>query len=409
MGEKLKVLVTASTFPRFNGDSTPRFILDLCRSLEATGECGCTVLAPHGNGSAVLEELEGVKVRRYRYMFPSSLEKLSKGSIVSTIKRNRLVVLLVPFFLAGQFLATVSEMRRLRPDVVLANWIVPQGIVAALAKVFMPHMKIIMVSLGGDSAFIQGNLVYRGIGRFALSKADMIVAVSGFIRERLSAVAGIGKELITVVPMGADDSLFAASSIGRGDGKSLLFVGRLEEKKGVFYLIEAMKRVLQRYPDAVLKIVGDGTQRERLERLTSEKGLSERVTFAGAVEHSRLPLLFAESTVFVAPSVNLDDDVEGLPVILLESIASGVPVVTTDAGGITDIIEDRVTGVLVPQRDAERLALGIMELLDDGKLREEISQRALARLRELFIWDAVAKKYLAVIDEVCGRHRGEIR
>lgn len=402
MGEKLKILVTASTFPRSRDDSAPRFILDFCRSLNATGVCACTVLCPHSCGSAVSEEMEGVRVRRYRYMFPSSLEKLSKGGIVASIKRNKIFLLLVPFFLAGQLVVTFTEIRRLKPDLIIANWVVPQGLTAALVKVFMPRLNIVMISHGGDSAFIQGNSIFRLLGRFALNKADSIVAVSCFIRERLSLVTDVDRNRITVAPMGVDDSLFKAKKTQNRDDTSLLFVGRLEEKKGLVYLIEAMTKVLQKCPEVVLRIVGDGTQKTRLQQLTSEKGLSRSVLFVGAVEHPRLPAFFEKSAVFVAPSVNLDYDVEGLPVVLLEAIASGLPVITTDAGGITDIIEDGITGILVPQRNADHLADSIVELLEDRELREKIALRASVKLRERFTWEAVAKKYFDVITEVCG-------
>lgn len=402
MSGKLRILVAASTFPRYGGDNTPRFILDLCKSLQTAGECTCTVLAPHANGSRVIEEVEGVKVLRYRYIIPSSLEKLSRGGIVSIIKRNKVTLLVVPFFLAGQFFATVRAVKRLKPDLVLSNWIVPQGIVAALIKIFVPGLKIIVVSHGGDSAFIQGNFIFRLMGKFALRKADKIVAVSSFIKERISYVSGVAADMIAVAPMGVNNSLFKPAERDNSQKSSLLFVGRLEEKKGLVYLIEAMTEVLQSYPDAFLKIVGDGTQKTRLQRLASEKGLAERVVFVGAVEHSRLPGFFEESTVFVAPSVNLDDDVEGLPVVLLESMAAGVPVITTDAGGITDIIESGVTGIVVPQRDPVRLARGIMRLLEDENLRKDISLRASATLRERFTWEAVAKRYIGIIRDVCG-------
>lgn len=401
----LRILVTASTFPRHNHDSCPRFVLDVCKSLQEVGGSQCLVLAPHESGARTSEVMEGVSVRRYRYFFPGSLQKISGLGIVSKIKKNKLLALLVPFFLFFQFIATVRAIRDYRPDVLLVNWIVPQGLVAVWAKMFFPGLKMVLISHGGDVALIRKNALFGKIGAWVLKRADKVVGVSSFGQREMARISRLSEGEIEVLSMGVNENDYRECRLNRKKNlralkKCLLFIGRIEEKKGLLYLLEAMPRILKKHPDVVLKIIGTGTLKDKMEDLSRRLNLEGSVEFLGAVDHDQIPRYFEEVMVFVVPSVDLDEDIEGLPTVIPETIAATVPVIATDAGGITDIIEDNVTGVLVEQRNSFELADKIIQLMEDENRRKLLVANAFSRLLENYTYTAIGRRCREILDSL---------
>ncbi len=397
--KKIRLLVTASTFPLFKKDTTPRFVLDLCKSIEATGKFDCLVLVPHSKAAAVNEVIEGIKVKRYRYMYPASLEQVSGGGIIPKIKKNKLLIFIVPFFLLSQLISTILTIRKYKPQILLVNWIVPQGLIAAIIKVFYTELKIILISHGGDVGLLSSNYVLRVIGKFILKKADKVIAVSSFVRDKVVEISKLKKSEISIISYGVDYKRFEpCNSIDtQKTAPLILFIGRLEKKKGVDYLLKAIPTVAIKYPDITLKIVGNGTLKDELISLSKELNIEKNVIFIGAIEHSLIPNFFKEAILLVAPSINSEDDTEGLPNVILEAIASGTPIVTTDAGGITDIIKDKITGILVEQKNSPQLSEKIIELLEKDKLRNRLSKEAKKQLLNSFTYHTIGKKYQEII------------
>jgi colanic acid/amylovoran biosynthesis glycosyltransferase len=137
----------------------------------------------------------------------------------------------------------------------------------------------------------------------------------------------------------------------------LVTVARLVEKKGVDYAIRAVARLAAAGVDVEYTVVGDGPLREKLTQLTEALGLSGRVKLVGSMAHSDIAALLQRSHVMLAPSVTASDgDMEGLPVAIMEAMASGLPVVSTVHSGIPELIDDDVNGYLVPEKDVTALA-----------------------------------------------------
>lgn len=315
--KKVRVLVTASTFPRSDNDYAPGFVLTLSRGIEAAGDIECLVLTPHSQGAALSEEVRGIKVKRYRYMFPYSLEKISGMGVISKIRSNKLLLFTVPSLLISQLISTALSVRKYKPDLILSNWIVPQGLIAVFLKLFYPRVKLILVSHGGDAGLIRSHLLLSLVCHYALKKADRVIAVSSFIRQIILDISGQTVNKLSVIPYGVDLSSFEIARGNKADQdgtlrKGLLFIGRLEEKKGVQYLIESMPKILARYPDVTLKIVGEGTLKRQLMILAEHLHVGDHVIFAGPVPHSQLIKVFSDAMIFIAPSINTKDDLEGL-------------------------------------------------------------------------------------------------
>ncbi len=165
-------------------------------------------------------------------------------------------------------------------------------------------------------------------------------------------------------------------------GKTVLFVGRLAPKKGVKYLIEAIGTVSS---EAELLVVGDGDQQKSLERLATEHGVP--TTFEGEVAPDAVDTYYQSGTVFVLPST----EGEGMPNAVLEAMAHGLPVITTDSGGLESVIEDGKTGYLVPMRDAETLASRIETLLREPDRRSQIGDQARQYVQDERSWEALVE------------------
>ncbi|BBL59025.1 hypothetical protein MKFW12EY_26380 [Methylomonas koyamae] len=180
-----------------------------------------------------------------------------------------------------------------------------------------------------------------------------------------------------VIPMGVDYMRFASGNrealIGQLTPEKLilLFVGRLVEKKGVADLLEAYALL----PDTLLAktelwIIGDGNQAGRLKTMATERRINHQVVFYGKQPNNRLPDYYAAADIFVAPSIiDKVGDTEGQGVIFLEALASGLPIIATDVGGIAEIIEHEKYGLLVKAHNARALAEAIEILIINDTLR----------------------------------------
>ena len=227
-------------------------------------------------------------------------------------------------------------------------------------------------------------------GRPVLKKVDRIIAVSQGVRDDIVRY-GIPPEKFTVIHNGVDLSKMGWHAPQKRDerrGKKerqILYMGRLVKQKGLDTLIRAMK-IVRKSGDVRLVIAGEGAQMEPLEKLAASLGLSDSIEFPGFVEDEKVREIYAESDLFVLPSVS-----EPFGMVLVEAMAGGLPCIGTDVGGIPEIIEHGRNGLIVPPGSVEALASGITELLRDDEKRERMAAEALKTAR-MFDWDIIAEK-----------------
>jgi glycosyltransferase involved in cell wall biosynthesis len=176
----------------------------------------------------------------------------------------------------------------------------------------------------------------------------------------------------TMVRHGVDLTRFPTAPVPPDEVVTLLGVGRLVEKKGFTFLLEALAQVQRPFR---MRLVGDGPYRGRLEALITRHGLADRVELLGRRTHQTLPSLYAESHAVVVPSViDGSGDRDGLPNVVLEAMASARPVVASDVSAISTAVRHGVTGLLVPPRDASALAAALTEMIDDEPRRTRMGR-----------------------------------
>lgn len=404
MPTKKKLLILSSTFPRWAGDTLPPFVYELSRRLLDAFEVH--VLAPASPGALDSEIMAGVHVHRFHY-FLRRYEKLAgSGGILPALRRNKAFYFQVPFYLAGLRRAVERMVREIAPDVVHAHWLVPQGAIAASVcrTADVPYV----VTAHGADVFGLQMAAGRAAKRYALRHAAAVTAVS---RPLASEIVKIYPDCSAprIISMGVDAARFkrdAALSHVRAQfspkGPLLLFVGRLEEKKGVGYLIEAMPPILEKFPSATLLIVGTGSLEPSLKNLSRSLNLEDSIIFAGSVQNNDLPAYYSAADVFIGPSVRTPGgDTEGLGLTFIEAGLSGCALVGSDVGGIPDLIRDGETGLLVPEKDGAAIAHAVMRLLGDPAFARRLAMEARSVFERDYDWGIVSAKYAELLLGVC--------
>lgn len=377
--------MTASTFPRWEGDTEPRFVLDLSKALGKYFDV--TVLVPATPGAKDQEILEGVKVIRYHYFPVHKWETLCyPGAIVPRIKEKKIRILLVPFLFVGLW----SKERKILNDydIVHSHWIIPQGIVQSFFKT--PYL---LTGHGGDVLELN-EFPISILKRRALVNASAVSVVSSKLKKKLEEKYDINN--ITIQSMGCDISKFGRGNrkenlFSQKNEKIVLFVGRLVKIKGVDYLIEAMRNI-----NAKLIIVGVGPEERKLKELS--KQLGEKIEFVGSKNHDELPSIYASCDIFVVPSITLENGVtEGTPTVISEALASGLPVIGTNTGGIPNAIIDGTNGFVIPDRDSNAIAEKLELLINDSNLLERMSKESIETAKQ-FSYDNIAETFFGLLN-----------
>ena len=344
------------------------------------------MLAPHAAGAAVDERIEGVRVSRFRYLWPASQETVCYGGgALVNLRQNRSNIAKLPALIAAEWLATARHVRK-DYDLINSHWILPQGLVAG----FMPRrIPNVVTAHGGDVFGLQGGVLAKA-KRVALRRADAVTCNSSVTESAVHEIApGVSTRRI---PMGVDvtrvpDPAVVAelrSRHRRNDGPLLVFVGRLVDEKGFADFLAAIAELAPRRKDVTGLVVGDGQDRAVAERLARELGIADRVHFAGWVDPADVPSHVAAADVFLAPSRRGSDGwVEAQGLSIIEAMALGVPVVASASGGIVDTIDDGESGLLVPERSPDAIALAVERYLDDAALRASGSQRGAPKSRAI--------------------------
>jgi phosphatidylinositol alpha-mannosyltransferase len=295
----------------------------------------------------------------------------------------------------GAAVATRRALRRLRPDVVHVHEpAVPAVGLAALGA------RVPLVTT--HHAWAERPGLYGVVGpalRRAVAGAAVRIAVSPAAREHHAAALRMPEHDFRVVPNGVDVARFTdAAPLGAlaGGPPTVLFVGRLERRKGLEQLVLAFARLKQARPDTRLVVVGDGPERERCEALLPA-GLRVDVEFLGRVPADDLPRCYAAADVFVAPALGG----ESFGIVLLEAMAAGAAVVASDLPGFRSVVDDGVSARLVPPGDPASLAVAIEALLDNDALRRTQTAAATEAVRA-YDWPWVTAQVRSVYREAVG-------
>lgn len=401
MASKPSLLITTSTFPVHDGDGVPRFVLDLATAL--TTHFAVTVLAPHSSGASRSELIGNVSVRRFRYFWPARLQRLAEGGVVAVNLGGVIARLQIPFLLAAEALATCRLLRETKAVAVNPHWLIPQGMTAAVARLFLGTPLVLHLH-AGDVYVLRRLRFGRAIARFVTRRSEAILADGSHVRSSIDELVGwsTGARLR---PMGVWTETFRRTpGAMTADHPYVLFVGRFVEKKGVTYLLQAMVEVRRQLGDIRLVLVGTGPLETTLRKEAADLGLFSAVTFTGPLPHSEIIKHLHGCRVACVPSiVDSRGETEGMPTVVVEAMAAGARVVGTDVDGIPDILKDARNGWLAKPADSQDLTRQIVAAMQDSSA-DSRARRAVASARD-HDWGEVARQYASVINEVAGARR----
>jgi glycosyltransferase involved in cell wall biosynthesis len=395
---KSRILLSTSNFPRYDGDSTTPFILHLAQDLQRLG-WHVDVLAPHAPGAQTHEQLAGVPVWRYRYLWPESFQTVCyQGGALVNLRRDRTNAVKLPALVGSQAVSISSRLLSRRYDLLHSHWILPQGFVGALAArpLGIPHVVTVH---GGDIFALQASLL-RPFKRFAL-RGCTAVTVNSQATEKAVLDLAPGLKAVHRIPMGVseaqpDDAAVVAfrQRYRQGSGPLLAFVGRVVEEKGVTDLLRAVQLLIPQLPDVSAVVVGEGQDRAAAERLAQELGITDRVHFTGWIASARIPEVMTAADIFVGPSRRGRDgwkEAQGLT--FAEALLAGTPVIATGLGGTVDLVRHEESGLLVDEKAPAQIAAAVARLTSDPALSQRLAETGGKLVQGYYTRSASAKAF----------------
>lgn len=287
-------------------------------------------------------------------------------------------------------------IKEYKPDIIHAHYASSYGLLGALSR-FHPFI----LSVWGSDVFDFPNVtpINRLILKFNLKKADVICSTSHIMKEETKKYTN---KDISVIPFGIDLNVFRPLYVHHVFEQNAVVIGTvkaLEKKYGLEYLIDAfaiLRRRLKEYPLKLL-IVGKGSLDTKLKTKVKDLGIESETVFAGFIEPAEIPFYQNMLTISVFPSI---DNSESFGVAAVEAMACEKPVIVSDVGGLREVVENGVTGLIVPPKNTEKLAEAIEILIRDEELRSKLGKQGRQRVQKLYNWEDNLNAMLSIYEEL---------
>ena len=258
-------------------------------------------------------------------------------------------------------------LKKRKPSIILASWAFPEAVAASwFSRLYNAKF---FFKVHGSDINLHGKIPARAKQIVsAADKAQGILSVSKALARELFAM-GVSKEKVHVIYNGVDHDKFGPCYPSNKTTDYILYIGNLKHDKGVIELIDGFGQISRQFPNLHLVFAGSGAMKKTLATFAQTHHIENKVTFLGNIAHSQLPAWLSNAKVLCLPSYN-----EGVPNVVLESMAAGTPVLATCVGGIPEVVDESICGKLIPPKDAKAVAKGLSELLTRQWSREKIQQ-----------------------------------
>jgi glycosyltransferase involved in cell wall biosynthesis len=384
--QKPRLVVVTSTYPRWENDTWPGFVHELCARLASGYDI--TVVTPRMPGSAELECRDNVRIRRFAYL-PGNFEGLSgDDGIFQTLRKKPWLVMLLPFFFVAMILAIRHEVKK-GASAIHAHWF-PWGFLATLAAPKTP----VLVTAHGSDVFKLRNGFWRWLRRTTSRRASAITVVSKRLCDRLLE-EGLPAEKIVLAPMGVDlkkQFIPAASDVDKTI--DVIFVGRLIDAKGPDLLINAMPSVYQAYPETRLVFVGDGPLMESLMSSAKHFGMQEKIKFMGARPNQEIASLLRKARVCVMPGrAAADGTSEGLGLVAIEALGCGCRLISGPNPALQGMLPSGAPVEFIHPENSSELSAAMINALN----QESAALSFHHELAKQFDWERVSENYARIL------------
>lgn len=395
----MKVLYLVTAYARDPSDVITPWLVETIRRLRARG-VEVEVLAPAYRGLSD-QTVDGVRVHRFRYALRPWETLTHDQTAPDRIRERPWFLALVPGYVAAGRRAAARLARTGGFDVIHAFWPIPQGLLGLAAK-GASGLPLVSTFFGVELTWMEKQFPFLApLLRRIVRGSDAVTAISTYTAGRLKRqVPGVDP---AIIPFGAAVDAPAEPPPYTFDGArpfELLFVGRLVERKGVHLLLDAVAALPPDRP-AIVHVVGDGPERERLQARAERLDLGGRAVFHGFVSKDELERRLRTCDALVLPAViDAKGDTEGLGVVLLEAMSYARPVIASAAGGIVDIVRDGRSGFLVPPGDAPALTSAISRLMEDPARARAFGLAGREDVEANFSWDVIADRLAEIYRRV---------
>ena len=405
----LVIVMVTSSYPRFPGDSVGTFMEPIAKSVAARGH-DVHIVAPWHPLVARGAVEDGVRFHFFKYAPVPSLNVFGYAAAMrADVSLRGAAYVAAPLALLAGWRAARRVAGKYQASLMHGHWVIPGGAIAAAAAPSLP----LVVSLHGSDVYVAETLApARLVARSVFRRARAVTACSSDLAQRALAL-GADEASMQVVPYGVDPTRFQPDPAARAACRAtlqlsaetalILAAGRLVRKKGFEHLIEAVALMPDR-GRVVLALAGEGDLGGELRARAASAGLGDRVRFLGNQRQDEVAGWLAAADIIAVPSVRDDSgNVDGLPNVVLEALASGTPLITTLAGGIGAVVEPDRTALVVPERDAPALARAIESLVVDGDARRRLGEAGRRLAIDRFGWAETARLLETAYDRALGK------
>jgi glycogen(starch) synthase len=380
----MRILLINSEYPPLGGGAS-NASANLARMLAENGHT-VAVITAHFKGLPVEEMQDSVLVRRIHGWRKYQDRSGPREQI---------------YFLLNGCLSTIPFVRSWKPDGIIAFFGVPCGAIAWFNCLLLGTPYIVSLRGGDVPGFrpYDFGFYHRLIGpqlRQVWRRAGAVIANSNGLRELANEFDARTK--ISVIPNGTDSERFKPVERVWDRGR-MLFVGRIVYQKGLDVLFQALAGINDL--DWDLTLVGDGNQRPQMEELAASLGLTSRVHFTGWLSGDDLVAQYQKANLYVTCSRH-----EGMPNVVLEAMASGLPIIASAISGHNDLVIPDINGVLVPGEDPQALQCVLREILSDPKAQQQMGEASRHRAVELYSWSSTTEQYQAVLEQIIAEENG---
>ena len=348
------------------------------------------------------------KIYRFRY-FPSQYEDLThKISVLDKLKENKKNWIKVFLFLISGFLNSIYFTLKENFDIIHVHWPLPLALFGIVPK-FLKNKPLIYTFHSAGLNIAQKYTILKLILRILLKFADAITVNSTFTLKQLEKTATknlLKNKIIKIIPFSGTLKENTKIDLSKKK-KKILFVGRFVERKGIEYLVKAFAKIYKKdsCKDWMLTLAGrKGPEKEKILKLIEELNLKNRVSIKFELNEEEKKQEYAESSIFVLPSIiDRKGDTEGLGTVLIEAGLYKNALIGSNVGGIPDIIKHGETGLLVPQKDVNKLADAIEKLIKNEELRKKLAENAHNYVKQNFSWNKIIEEFKKLYKELINK------
>ncbi len=411
--------VLTHNYPRFPGDFSGTFVEALCQEFVHQQQ-QVTIWAPYDAAyQPVASTQQAIDLRLYRYIWPERLHQLGyMRSMQADLALRSEGYLLGPNMVAAGLSKVLREVRTVRPDILHAHWLLPNGFIGAVVSKLTGIPLVISVP-GSDAQIANANPLFRLCARFAMRQASLMTANSADLRDAVAVLEPTVLNKFELIVYGTDPNALKPDPTGVAELRAqltigpqintnrkscepasvihnsqfaILCVGRMVYKKGFDTFIRALAEPALRDRNVVGIMVGEGDQKAEWQALAAELGVAERLRWVGNIPKTEIGVYYNACDVLINPAVRRP--VDGLNVCVLDAMSCGKPVIGSTVAGNPLAIADGETGLLVAEGDPLALAAALAKLADDPALACRMGQVGRQRIEDELGWPPLARDYI---------------